>query len=106
MADMSTGCLAGGASRFDLCSIVKGVEMARIVKVKFGDQEVDAIEADFTIGREEWNEYKLLDGGTVRLKTTVTRIYRAVDSDGQPRYNGDGSPMIAATHKSDVVASI
>ena len=80
--------------------------MARIVKVRFGNQEVDAVEADFTIGREEWNEYKLLDGGTVRLKTTVTRIYIAVDANGNPRYNPDGSPMIAASHKSDVVSSL
>ena len=80
--------------------------MGRIVKVKFGELEVDAVESEFEIGREEWNEYKLLDGGTVRLKTTVTRIYRAVDSQGQTRFNADGSPMIAVTHRSDVVSSL
>ena len=80
--------------------------MARVIKVMFGDQEVDAVEADFEINRENWNEYKLLDGGTVRVKTTVSRIYKAVDSQGQTRYNSDGSPMIAVTHKSDVVSSI
>ena len=80
--------------------------MARIMKIKFGDREVDAVESEFEISRENWNEYKLFDGGIVRLKTTVLRIYRAVDSEGRPRYNPDGSPMIVANHKSDVVSTL
>ena len=78
--------------------------MARIEKVKAGDQEVSAIEQDFEIGREEWNEYRLLDGGVVRVKTTVNRIYRVVDEQGNSRYNDDGSPMMIVSHKSDVVS--
>ena len=62
--------------------------MPRIVKIMAGNQEVNAIEMDFEIGREEWNEYKLLDGGIVRLKTTVNRIYQVVDEQGNPRNNG------------------
>ena len=80
--------------------------MALIIKVKSGSQELDAMEADFEIGREEWNQYKLLDGGTVRVKTTVSRIYRVVDEQGNPRYNQDGSPLIVVAHKSDVVSSL
>ncbi len=80
--------------------------MARIEKVKAGAQEVDAIERDFEIGREEWNEYKLLDGGLVRVKTTVSRIYQVVDEQGNPRCNEDGSPMMLVKHKSDVVSRI
>ncbi len=79
--------------------------MPRIVKVKVDNQEVDAIEQQFEIGREEWNEYKLLDGGVVRLKTTVQRIYRLVDSEGRPAYDEQGDPNVIVRHKSDVVAS-
>ena len=80
--------------------------MAPTIKVKSGSQEYDAVEADFEIGREEWNQYKLLDGGTVRVKTTVSRIYRVVDEQGNQRYNRDGSPLIVVTHKSDIVSSL
>ena len=46
---------------------------------------------DFEIGREEWNEYKLLDGGVIRVKLVVTRIYQVLDEDGKPVPNQDGS---------------
>ena len=78
--------------------------MSRTIKVKFGDQEVDAREMDFEIRREDWSEYKLLDGGTVRVKNN-TRIFMAVDAAGNPRLNEDGTPMIAVNHKTDVVSS-
>ena len=78
--------------------------MRRIVKVRVQGQEVEAVEEDFAVAREEWNEYKLLDGGAVRVKTTVSRIYRLVDSEGNPRYDGDGSPSFVVMHKSDVVS--
>ena len=80
--------------------------MPPIVKVNAGGQEVDAIEVDFEIKREEWNEYTLLDGGVVRVKTTVNRILRVVDSEGNGRNNQDGSPMIVVSHKSDVVSRV
>ena len=79
--------------------------MSRTIKVRFGNQEVDAREMDFAIGREDWSEYKLLDGGTVRVKTTVTRIFVAVDDAGNPLLNEDGTPLIAVNHKTDVVSS-
>ena len=80
--------------------------MDRIIKVNAGGQELDAIEADFEISREEWNQYKLLDGGTVRAKTTVSRIYRVVDEQGNQRYHQDGSPFMIVTHKTDIVANV
>ena len=45
--------------------------MPRIVKLKLVDGEVNGVEQDFEISREEWNEYKLLDGGVIRMKTSV-----------------------------------
>ena len=78
--------------------------MPRITKIRVGNQEVDVIEQQFDIQREEWNEYKLLDGGAVRVKTSVQRIYRVVDANGAPQYNDHGDPNIVIRHKSDVVA--
>ena len=77
--------------------------MPKIVKVSMGNQELHAIEQQFQIGREEWNEYKLLDGGVVRLKTTVQRIFLIVDENGNQLYADDGEPRVFVRHRSDVV---
>ncbi len=75
-------------------------------RITLGDREVLAIEQQFEIGREDWNEYKLLDGGRVRIKTTVARIFRVVDENGNQQYNDQGEPELVVRHKSDIVASI
>ena len=80
--------------------------MGQVIKLTSNGIEYNALEASFEIGREEWNNYKLLDGGTVRVKTTVARIYLVVDDKGQQLYNPDGSPMVLVNHKSDVVSSL
>ena len=87
-------------------SLGSDVIMARISKIKAGNQEIDALEVDFDIHREDWNEYKLLDGGTVRVKTTVIRIYKAVDEEGNQRYLEDGNPFMIVNHKLEVVAKL
>jgi hypothetical protein len=79
--------------------------MAKVVKVRVGDQEYDAIEQDFEIAREDWNEYKLLDGGVIRLKTTVQKIFRVLDSGGKPVVTPEGDPHVIVRHKTDVVGS-
>ena len=80
--------------------------MPRITRIKVGDQEVNAVEQQFDIGREEWNEYKLLDGGTVRLKTTVQRIYLLVDEEGNQLYSDEGEAQAVVRHRSDVVTVV
>ena len=80
--------------------------MPSIQKFRMGDQDVDAIEVGFEIKKEDWNEYELTDGGFVRVKTTVTRVYRVIDEQGNPRFNSDGSPMLGVNHKTDVVSRL
>ena len=63
------------------------------------------IERAFEIDREQWNVYRLLDGGTVRVKTSVQKIYQVVDSEGKPVHDQTGLPVYAASHKSEVVFS-
>ena len=63
------------------------------------------IEREFEIDREQWNVYKLLDGGTVRMKTSVQKIYQVVDADGNPVHDQAGLQVYAAAHKSEVVFS-
>ena len=77
----------------------------RIVQIKSGNQIVNAIEQEFGINREEWNTYKLMDGGTVRLKTTLLKLFHVVDKDGNLQYDPDGNPVLVASHRADVVAT-
>jgi hypothetical protein len=66
---------------------------------------MDVMEQDFEIVREEWNEYKLLDGGIIRVKTTVQRIFRALDDQGKPRNTPEGDPEMIVRHNTQVVAT-
>ena len=79
--------------------------MPRKIKIPLGDQEVEAIEQDFKVKQEEWNEYELADGGRIRVKTTVLKILRVLDSNGKPAFTPQGDPMVIVQHKSDIASS-
>lgn len=58
-------------------------------KVKWQGQDVDGIETRFKSVREDWNEYDLEDGSTVRMKAVVSEVLRLegqYDSDNNPVY--------------------
>ena len=61
----------------------------QVVKLAEG---VYGIEVDFEPQSEPWVRYKLLDGGEVRLKTTVRKIYQMVDEAGTPKLDPQGLP--------------
>ena len=77
--------------------------MSNIVTMNVGGQDLKVIERDFSIAKEEWNEYKLLDGGTVRIKTSALKIFQVVDDQGRSQYTTHGDLHIIVTHKTDVV---
>ena len=79
--------------------------MDNIVEIIVGGKPVKAMEMDFTIKVESWNEYALLDGGTVRLKTSIQKIFWLLGPNGERTYNPEGEPALVVRHKSDVVAS-
>jgi hypothetical protein len=66
---------------------------------------LDVSDEDFEIVKESWNEYKLLDGGTVRVKTSVHRIFRLLDADGKPKRTAEGDPEVLVRHQAEVVAT-
>ncbi|MDP2954107.1 MAG: hypothetical protein Q8O76_12415 [Chloroflexota bacterium] len=58
-------------------------------RVNLGGKEFDAIEVKFRTLKEEWNEYDLDDGSTVKMKTIVAEILRLegqYDNEGNPAY--------------------
>lgn len=58
----------------------------------------------FEIAREEWNEYRLEGGGTVRIKTVVHKIARVLDADDKPDYTVHGEPFVFVQSHNAVVA--
>lgn len=59
------------------------------MKVNYLGRQVDAEEAEFLTRKEDWNEYQLLDGTVIKLKTVVTDIVKIPgerDQDGNQVY--------------------
>ena len=80
--------------------------MARKTRVQIANgEERDALELDFEIQKEEWDEYKLLDGGHVRLKTSALKMFRVLDTQGKPAYTPDGDPLILVRHNTQIVST-
>jgi hypothetical protein len=77
--------------------------MGRKTQIRVDGNPIDVTDEDFEIVREDWNEYKLLDGGVVRVKVTVQRIFRALDAQGKPKVNTDGDPEIIVRHSTQIV---
>jgi hypothetical protein len=71
--------------------------------IQLGGQEMEVLELDFNVRSEQWNEYDLLDGGRVRIKTTPLKIARVLDENGKPAYTPEGDPNIIVNHTTHVV---
>jgi len=48
-------------------------------KVPYKGGEVEALEVDFQTRKEDWNEYQLMDGSTVKIKLVVSEIFKVPD---------------------------
>ena len=58
-------------------------------KIPYLGRQVEAEEVDFQTRREEWNEYQLMDGSTLKMKSVVTGIVKVsgeFDVMGNPAY--------------------
>lgn len=64
--------------------------MPNKIKIKLPDgREVDATPIDINQSNEQWNNYILDDGSTLRVKLVITRISRLdneYDVEGNPVY--------------------
>lgn len=69
------------------------------VRVKFGNELVEAEELDFEPLKETWNEYRCSDGSYVRLKIVVSKIVKLDkrNPQGEPIYQVASSNVLAVT---------
>ena len=80
--------------------------MSRKTKIRLPDgSERDVLDMDFAIRKEEWNEYSLDDGTTVRLRTFAVRIFRVLDDEGKPAYTAEGEPELFVRHNTTVIGA-
>ncbi len=66
-------------------------------KINWQGKEVEAFDVDFRVSREDWNEYALLDGTTIRMKAVVSSIIRLedqFDNEGNPVYMVKSNNMV------------
>ena len=58
-------------------------------KITYQGREVDAIDVNFKVNREDWNEYQLADGTELRMRLVVGVVYylpETYDREGKPVY--------------------
>jgi len=79
--------------------------MPNTIKVNINGVDHEAVEISFEIVKEDWNEYKLLDGGRVRTKTVVQRIFKVTEADGSQTKTPAGEPLYIVRHNTQVVPS-
>lgn len=71
--------------------------MVKIQHPQFG--EVEAVDIDYESPNEEWRDYELDDGATLKVKTIVNKIFRFEDVHnelGEPVYQISTENMIRA----------
>ena len=65
-----------------------------------------AVEMDFKIVREDWNEYELSDGTRLRVKNFVVKVLVVVDDNGEYILGPVGDPQVMVQGSVNVVASV
>ena len=73
-------------------------------EMQLNGSTIKVVERDFEIGKEAWNEYKLLDGGTIRVKLSAVRICQQMNDDGTPAVDAQGDLVYVVISRNDVVA--
>jgi hypothetical protein len=66
-------------------------------KINFQGHDVEATEVQFQTHKEDWNEYQLMDGTVIKIKTVMGEIFRIegmYDSEGNPVYQVKTSNLL------------
>jgi len=78
----------------------------KIKEITFPDGITRKVEEiDFEIVKEDWNEYQLIDGTYMKLKTIVQKILWVLDDEGNRQFTMDGDPYLLVRSTNQVVAT-
>jgi hypothetical protein len=80
-----------------------GAKMAEVREMEADGTTVKVIEIRFEIRREDWSEYAFADGGGLRFRPIIRRLWQVVDDDGTPVYLPDGDRYVIVEYKVDHV---
>ena len=78
--------------------------MAEVRTIDVNGEERQVIELPFEIRREAWAEYTFADGGGVRFKAVVKRIWQVLDDQGNPAHLDNGDVFLIVESQNLVVA--
>ena len=67
--------------------------------INWRGKQVEAISINFKSIREEWNEYDLEDGSTLRMKTIVSDVVRVPDE-----YDNENNPVYVVKSTNMLIA--
>ncbi len=68
--------------------------------INYKGRPVDAVSVKFKNIREEWNEYDLEDGSTIRMKAIVSDVFCIPDE-----YDADNNPVYVVKSTNMVVVN-
>jgi hypothetical protein len=73
--------------------------------ITFPDGQTRKVEElDFSIVKEDWNEYQTSGGLRVRVKNTLLKIYWVLDTTGNRMYTPEGDPLLLLSGSNQTVA--
>jgi hypothetical protein len=68
--------------------------------INYKGRQVDAVSIRYKSIREDWNEYDLEDGSTIRMKAIVSDVLSVPDE-----YDNEGNPVYVVKSTNMVVVS-
>lgn len=82
--------------------------MPRYTKVTFQGREIEAVQLEFETVKEGWDKYKLEDGTELKVRTIVSKVFRAkeVDQQGNLIYVMSSTTLIDANVSDEAIAAI
>lgn len=63
-------------------------------KMMVNGEERDVVQLPFEVKVEPWAEYELLDGGRLRVRTVLLRVFQLIDPTGKPELTPEGEPSV------------
>lgn len=68
--------------------------MSKVIEMVVDGVTRQAIEVPFEIVKEPWAEYQMLDGGALRVRHILQRVFVVLDDAGKQMVDDGGDPIV------------